>query len=282
MRAPGIALLLLSSCADPGPGIFEGGALLLPPMLHEVSGIVSVDADTVACVQDEHGAIFHVGLRDGRVRAELPFAAPADYEGLAQVGDDWWVLRSDAALLRLRRVGSGLEVAETVLLPLPERESEGLCLDAGSGLLLIAPKTPQRGSKAARDRRLIYGFDLAKRQLLSQPVLQLSVADLVAQAGRLGADVPTREDKKGRTLPDLKLLFSEVAVDPRSHDLWLVSGVDRALLRVDRTGVLRELRVFPEAELPQPEGLAFLPDGRLLVASEGKGGPGLLRIVDRP
>jgi uncharacterized protein YjiK len=61
-----------------------------------------------------------------------------------------------------------------------------------------------------------------------------------------------------------------------------LSAVDRVLLRVDREGTLRAGQRFDASELPQPEGLACLPDGRLLVASEGDGGPGRVRVVPMP
>jgi hypothetical protein len=41
-------------------------------------------------------------------------------------------------------------------------------------------------------------------------------------------------------------------------------------------------RLIDPELLPQPEGMTFLPDGRLVVASEGAGGRARLAVVTVP
>ena len=52
----------------------------------------------------------------------------------------------------------------------------------------------------------------------------------------------------------------------------VLSSVRRMIAVVDRDGRLVAAETFPARLLPQPEGLAFAPDGTLYVASEGAGG----------
>jgi hypothetical protein len=49
------------------------------------------------------------------------------------------------------------------------------------------------------------------------------------------------------------------------------------LLVTDRKGEVKGMHVFAADEMPQPEGATFLPDGSLALASEGVGGPAVLR-----
>ncbi len=103
---------------------------------------------------------------------------------------------------------------------------------------------------------------------------------MLAAAARLGVAVPTRE-KDGRERPEFRLRFAEVAVQPDDGRLWLLSGVDRAVVVVDRAGEVLGLHFFGADELPQPEGATFLPGGELVIASEGVGGMARLCIFGR-
>ena len=59
-------------------------------------------------------------------------------------------------------------------------------------------------------------------------------------------------------------------------DLLVLSPKDRLLLRIDRDGDVVATGGLDMELLPQPEAMTLLPDGRLLIGSEGRG-LGLLR-----
>lgn len=72
-----------------------------------------------------------------------------------------------------------------------------------------------------------------------------------------------------RTAWDLGVAqLSDVVYDPQLNQLWVVCSKDAVLLLVDRGGKIQRRLRLPGR---QPEGLAFLPDGRTLVADD-KGG----------
>jgi hypothetical protein len=288
MNAPAatIAAAALAACGACNARVplddLADGVLVLPPALREVSGITAVDAHTIACVQDEAGALFFVAT-DGREQPRMaPFGARGDYEGLARVGGDYWLLRSDGLLQCLRPGDGGLVVAAHLRMPREHGDYEGLCHDGRHGLLLVLPKDKPEGDKDARDRRPVYAVDLAAMRVLPEPQLVYRVRDLVDQARARGFDLPTRTNAKGKERVHLRVLASEILVDTAADDVLILSAIDRALFRLDREGRLRSLRLFDEAELPQPEAMTMLPDGRLLVASEGAGGTGaIIRVVPR-
>ena len=277
-----IALIVLLGACESALDDLEDGLLVLPPELREVSAIAALDERTLACLQDEVGALYVIDLLGEHPPRVTVFGEPGDYEGLARVGEDFWVLRSDGLLLRLSSRAGRLELAGSHRLPTAHDDWEGLCYDAGHGVLLLLPKDRAGQGKEERDQRFVFALDPSSGALQPRPLLQLEVQSLVEQAEAQGFRLPTKTSAKGKTRSSLKLLGSEILAVPESDDLLLLAATDRALVRVDRAGRLVGLRLFDEEDLPQPEGMSWLPDGRLLVASEGKDRPGVVRVVTPP
>lgn len=247
----------------------------LPNELREVSGIVAIDERTIACVQDEKGAIYWFDLEQGKVVRSAKFGPKGDYEGLARRGTEFFVLRSDGVLLQLAAKGDRLEIAKEIALPFGPMEFEGLALDRGKPRLLIAPKSV---AKEDKDTRMLFAFDLDHNEAVAEPVLTFALADVLTAAQRLKVDVPIKLTDKGKEKLQLRLHLSEVAVHPTTGDRWLLAGADRAILVVDGDGAVKGLHVFTAEQLPQPEGATFLPGGDLVIASEGAGGAAVLHI----
>ncbi len=279
-RAAQLALLVASGCGAAHQDRITDGVYRLPHRLREVSAVVALDGATVACVQDEVGAVFVVDLlgRNG-LRAEV-FGPRGDYEGLALVGERYWVLRSDGVVLRLDGRAGALSIGASLRLPAGHGEWEGLCWDRERGLLLTVPK---EGAKDVAGRALlsIFGIDPRAERVLPDPVLVLDLRRLEDDAVARGITLPTKTSAKGRARSDVRMACSELLALPDRGELLLLSSADHAIFRVDRDGRLLAFAPLDPDELPQPEGLALLPDGRLLVASEGPS-YGILQIVPRP
>ena len=212
------------------------------------------------------------------------FGPKGDYEGLAKVGDDYWVLRSDGVLLRLVAAADRYEIAETLATGLPVKEFEGLAVDRAANRFVLAPKSVAK-EKEEKELRPLFAFDLATRLTAQEPLITLHLDEVLDAARLQGIAVPTRITNRGKEKPLVRLFFAEVAVHPETGDLWLLSAGDRALLVVDRKGQLRGMHFFSTVEMPQPEAATFLPNGHLVLGSEGAGGQAVLRVhacVPRP
>lgn len=251
----------------------------LPNALRELSSLAAVGTDRLACVQDEKGMIYYFDLRRGVVAGRAKFAKKGDYEGLAYDGEAFFVLRSDGHVMRVEPASGdadeeardeGLRVVDRADLDTEQRDLEGIAFDPLTGALIVAPKD-RPGGKRARHLRPLYRVSRATLERDAEPLVVLDLERVREAAERAGAS-------HKRLVERLRLRFADVAVHPTTGELWLLSAVDRLVLVAARTGEIRGVHFFGEREQPQPEALAFLPDGRLAIASEGRDGPAVLRV----
>jgi uncharacterized protein YjiK len=265
--APLALLAALAACSAPPAGGGLGGpvaVLELPKGLRELSGVAVVGAQ-FWCVQDERGAIYRVD-RDGKVVADAKFGAKGDYEDLAVVGDDPFVLRSDGRLVAVAddRIAAEYELGS------PGYEYESLAHDAARRRLLYAPKASGKRLAALGDERPVYAFDLATRAAVTEPILRLSLAATlrVAVAAGLGGAIELRT--------------SALAVDPDGEHLWVLAGTDRLLVQASWDGAVHAVYRLDAELLPQPEALCFDADGLLWIGTEGAGDRAKLVAFARP
>ena len=243
----------------------------LPEELTEISALTDVDDRTVACLHDEAARLYFIDIHSGKVVREMVFGAPGDMEGLTRVGEEYFALRSDGLMFRMHVKRDELAVTDTFRLDLPNRNIEGLGWDEKRKLVLISPKDVPKGDKKQRDVRMIHCYDPATKRLCDRPILQLSIGSIIEEARRKDLKVPMKRTDKGRLVPDMKLKFSSVAVDPVSDHYFLLSAVDRILLIVDRKGEVMALEQLDPKLFEKPEGITFLRNGDLLISNEGKG-----------
>lgn len=253
----------------------------LPKSLREISSLAAVGPDLLACVQDEKGAIYYFDVSLGDITRRAKFGKKGDYEGLAYDGEAFFVLRSDGLVLRVEPEEGALadddvpgddrlRVVERAELDTEQRDLEGIAFDPLTGALIVAPKERPDG-KHARHLRPLYRVSRSTLERDAEPLTVLDLERVRIAAERAGA---SRKQLRER----LRVRFAEIAVHPTTGDLWLLSGVDRLVLVAARTGEIRGVHFFGKREQPQPEALAFLPDGRLAIASEGRDGPAVLRV----
>lgn len=266
-RAPLCLLLALLACADTPRAptvdaedlavpyrLTEPDAIVyLPDELREISGLTVVPSGRLGAVQDEAGVLYEIDAATGAIVDRLAFAPDGDFEGVALVpGDAVWALRSDGDLWHVSRDSAGVPMGRKVETSLKSRnDTEGLAFDSAGNVLLVACK--EWPGPDLDGVRTIYAFDLATETMSPTPVFVLDRRQL-----------------------DLDAAFkpSALAVHPVSGEIYVLSSVRRALAVLDREGTLLSVADLPASLAPQPEGLAFLADGTLFIASEGPTGPG--------
>ena len=241
----------------------------LPNSLREISGLTVLDDQTLGAVQDEKGKLYLLNIHTGEVEDDPRFDKDGDYEGLARVGDRVFVLRSNGTLYEITNWRA--KKLETVKHKTPlgaKHDTEGLAYDATNARLLIACK--EFAGKGLKNRKAIYAFDLETETLLDEPVFTIDTRAFTEQTDAGGInDQIRRAVQPAIDLSGFKP--SALGLHPITGELYVLSSVRKALVVLNAEGVITAVWVLPKKRFRQPEGLAFLPNGDLFIASEGSG-----------
>lgn len=223
----------------------------LPPLLREVSGIAVADARTVLCVQDELGAVFTYDLADDRITDLIRFTDLGDFEDIALHGDRISVLRSDGWVADLDRRSRA--IIRERMPALPSLNHEGLYIDARTGdRMIVSKEAPLAGPP---DARQVHRLRDDGRAELHRTLSAKAVTEALA------ARYPSLARHGVRFQP------SAAEVHPLTGQLYVLSASDRLLVAYD--GDAPRVAPLPAELFYKPEGLAFLPNGDLLISSEG-------------
>ncbi|HEY0030663.1 MAG TPA: SdiA-regulated domain-containing protein [Bacteroidia bacterium] len=256
----------------------------LPAALNEISGITILNENEIACVQDELGAVYVYDLRTASITKEYKTAITGDFEGITLVGNSLFLLRSDGVLVEYPDFRSPNMKIKEYFLNLPSENNEGLCYDMKNYRLLIAAKIKPGKEKENKGIRHIYSFDLKTKVPNNVPIFKLNVEDIEATARKLNIAIPYKTNKKtGNRSDEFNFRPSEIAVHPVNRNIYILSANDKLLLILDNKGAIKNLITLDPALFNKAEGLAFFPDGTMLISNEAqKGKPTLLTFSYRP
>ncbi|HEV8266675.1 MAG TPA: hypothetical protein VGR00_00520 [Thermoanaerobaculia bacterium] len=233
----------------------------LPRPLREISGLATTDDGRLFGHDDETAALHQIDPRSGRIVKSFGFGkgpTRGDFEGLAIAGKRFFLTTSDGVVLE------GAEGEDAVAVPYRKIETgfgatceiEGLAYEPKGDVLLFACKTPR--DDADRSWVTILRFSLASRAPLS-PL-------------RIPQRAITRGSSRRRVHP------SGLERDPVSGHYVFVASKESALVEVTPEGEVVAVKWLDRGVHPQAEGIAFLPDGTLAIADEGKRGAGTLTL----
>lgn len=245
--------------------------IILPDILHEISGLTSIGSNTVACIQDEHGIVLIYDVNKNEIKDHFNFHIGGDYEGIARVDKTLYILRSDGALFEVSRFESdnyNLDFFETGI---PARDNEGLCYDQDHNRLLIACKSNAGKGDENKDKRLIYAFDLRAKKVSKKPAFEFDVKSIMKFALNNKIILPTKKEKKDKDpKPVLKLRTSAICIHPITKKLFLISADDHLLFIFNMEGEIEHIEQLNPEMFIQPEGLTFFENGDMLISNEGK------------
>lgn len=236
----------------------------LPEVLNEISGIAWAGDNLIACVQDENGKIFLYDLAKKKITQEIQFADAGDYEGIAIVGEDAYVMRSDGLLFYVSNYRNGdrkVTLHQTQFSA--DNNMESLCFDEKSKSLLTIPKDIDEDKLF----KSIYQLSLEKEKPTAEAIAKISM------------DSERLKEFKGKKI-NKTFNPSEVGVDAKTGGFFVLEGKDPKLLSVDTKGEVNRVYKFDKSVFAQPEGLAFSTDGRMFISNEAgkKGNANILEV----
>ena len=245
--------------------------IILPGILHEISGITVIDSASVACIQDENGIVFIFDLLKKSIKQQLFFNANGDYEGITLADKSIYILRSDGVLFEISNYGSSDFTKEVFPTGIPANDNEGLCYDQKTKRLLIAPKSNIGKGYEYELKRVIYGFDLNLGKLMKNPVFDFDLRAIKKFASDNKVLQPKKSIKKGQLKePDIRFRPSAIGIHPVTNKLFLLSGMEHMLFVFDMNGTIEYIEKLNPEIFNMPEGITFFKNGDMLISNEGQ------------
>jgi len=220
----------------------------------EISGICPIkDNNSLAFVQDEATRVYQFNLSTKEITKYVKHGS-GDSEDIVVLGNTAYILHAGKrpAIYRITDYNSGSAQCERYDLDLnKDYDPEGLCHDPKENRLLIACKgSPTKGDKV----RKIFSFDIESGNRSHSPVFIIDSRDFLDET----------EDTFNP---------SGIAIHPKSNDIYLVGTKEiKMIVCYGLNGIFKGGWKLDKKLFNQPEGIAFMKSGELIISSEGKQG----------
>lgn len=240
----------------------------LPKDLDEISGLAFSPDGRLFAHGDQDATIWQLDARSGKRLKTFSVASSdhdpdlgkkggkgtltGDFEDIQIVGDRFFLIASNGVLIEFREGADGGSVPYTAHDTGLGRtcEIEGLAHEPASRSLLILCKIPHQD--AYKEQIVIFAWSLDGATTDTTPEIRVDYSKLSGT----GAS---------------KFHGSALTFAPDGKSLVLVAGPQEAFAELSLSGAVLSSGGLDRKFHRQPEGLAFAPDGTLLVSDEGAG-----------
>ena len=232
--------------------------LELSDNLKEISGLATDASGRLFGHQDEEGIIYELDPTTGKVLKRWgigKWGLEDDFEGIAIVGDLFYLLSSEGELYEFRE-GDDKGVSEFKQYKTDitgKFDAEGLCYDPKTNTLLIVCKEFPGKDYNDGEEKTVFPFSMETKELIREPRFVLDVRTILKKTGE----------------KDFKP--SAIELNPSSGSFFLLSSKDQAIIEVSPAGDLLAAYELDKDIHPQPEGIAFGKNGEMYIGNE-KGG----------
>lgn len=263
------AVTLLSGCKGEGYGSPQGYDLNKPremqlgKVLNEISGLDYMDEDSMLmAISDSKEKVFGIDLKTKKLKDLTDKAIPkdSDTEDVVFLNDSIYLLSSWG---EIRVVAPGardtLGLDRYTMNLDGTNDFETMYHDPTAKALILICKTCENEKR--QGIRTAYRFDLQTRQFDTTAFFTISKTDIESLL----------KDTEAKVDP------SSAAINPIDKRLYILSSAGNLLIVTDTRGKVIEAYKLNPDKFPQPEGIAFAPNGDMYISNEGKyGKPTLL------
>ena len=237
--------------SPPGYDLGNPTVVHLNTDLDEISGICFYAKDTaVFAINDELGILFKIYLREKVEIDKWAFASGTDFEDIVLLDSTFYVLASKGKLFWFKFHTPDSMAIEHAKIKLPgENEFETLYYDFTKRKLIMICKECKSDTKHEVSA---FAFDPATKSFSTTPEYIINSDEIANLTG----------DKKVRFKP------SAAAIHPITKELFIVSSVNKLLVKATTTGKITHVYRLDPKLFKQPEGLSFTPAGDLLISNE--------------
>jgi hypothetical protein len=250
----------------------------LPDNLKEISGISIYKKNQLVCINDEKANVYIFDVVRREIISKYDFGKKGDYEDIAVVKNDVFILGSDGTLFKVENFESSKRKTTKIKTLLTKKNNtEGLFFDGNTNSLLIACKdSPSINKNIPFDGfKAIYRFDLNTNTLIEKPeyLVNFSKIDSLKVTG-------TVQKLFINTAKQLKFVGdgsrfhpSGLAIHPIEKDkIYIISSLGKWLIVMTVKGEIIDIVELDKRIFSQPEGICFSENGDLFISNEGKNG----------
>jgi uncharacterized protein YjiK len=250
-----------------------GGKLYsVPPELNEISGISFVNDSLLVAIQDEEGILYFYDLAQEKVLRQYEFWKGKDYEDLAIVGNDLYVVSSSGTIYEIKNFDAErapkANVYKTGLSE--ENNIEGLAYDKKNNRLLLGIKDQSLDKN--EDQKDIYSFDLSTKTFNPKAVYSIRLTEVENYFKGDEIEEVSKKLLKALGNQNLNEVFRTSALNfnPLDGNLYVLSSMNNIVAVLNEQGKIIKILELDGKEFIQPEGLAFNTKGKLFISNEGR------------
>lgn len=222
----------------------------LPQALDEISGIAYYPKDTsVFAIIDEDGLLFKVSLNRPDEVKEWRFDKQRDFEDIVFLDSTFYVMVSNGDLDKITFDNDKIAIAKVDFPNASKKvnEFESMYYSADSNKMIMLCKQCEDDKKSTLSS---YYFSDSAHQFVSYRTMETE--PLFQKIG----------SKKEKIKP------SAAAIHPLTKELYVLCSVNKIIFIEDAQGKLKEVIKLDPKIYKQPEGMAFTPQGDLIISNE--------------
>lgn len=225
--------------------------------LIEISGLVHIGNNEIACIEDESGHIYILDDSTGEVKKDMKFHKHGDYEGITRLENAYYVVKSNGHIYKWEN--DMLDDYHTELSS--KNNVEGLCYNPAGDELLLVCKEEGGIENDLEDMKAVYSYDYHKNKLNTKPKFLINEKTV--------NDYVRKQWGTGEEIPDLFFKPSGIAVNPLDSRIYIINYIGKLLIILEPNGDLYTVLPLSLQFFSQPEGICFNDQGDLFIASEG-------------
>lgn len=242
----------------------------MPNALDEISGIVWIGDDKLACIEDENGILFIYDLKKSEIVSREKFAGPGDFEAITILDSAYWVAESNGKLYRLP-MNKKISPENTTVYKTGfeyKNNIEGITATEDGKLLIsvkdhnLHPDNEEQDEKS----KAVYTYDPQTRKLNPNARFRINISDTIFKR------VHTHEEFR-------KWRPTDIQINPNTGEIYMLDSEIPKVLVLNKKGRIKKMHLLNPADFLQPEGICFSPSGRVFISNEAKGSDGTLLEV---
>ena len=214
-----------------------------------------MNADTLACINDEHGELFYFSQGQNKVVHKLIFAGKGDFEALSYFNGFFYVANSQGKIYKVAENEGTVEIMKTSLTNV--HNVEGIVFFSPENAILISPKGLDEfmGQAKSEITQSVYIYNLSTGK--TEVFFTWEMEELIRLAGKKRVE---------------KFTASDMAFHPFDSLLFIVSSAAQSVGIFDFNGRLAGYYALPKKTNVQPEGICFDKMGNVYISNEGRRG----------